>query len=259
MSRLRGAEPFLVAAAALGSAAVLFIFVPLAALFLLLDPGALAEVASRQPYAPEVAAAFATTFTASGLSTALVAAAGVPLGYLLARRDFAGKALVESLVDIPLMLPHVVAGIMLLVAYGRRGLLPLGIEDTFWGVVAVMAFVSAPIMVDTAKAGFASVDESLERVARSLGATPGRAFLTVTLPLASRSILAGAILSWARALSEVGALLIVAYYPKTVNILVLEYFNAYGLRFAVALAAPLAALAIALFAALRVVVRGAKD
>ncbi len=262
MSSLRRAEPFLILISSLGSFIILFLFIPIASLFAMLNPQILAEVFTSPMYVDEVRGAFITTFLASGLATAVLLLCGIPLAYILARYSFPGKTVIESVLDIPLMIPHAVAGIMVLTAFGKRGLLGilttnlgLAVDDSFWGIVAVMAFVSAPIMIDTVKAGFSSVDPMLEAVARSLGASRARVFVTVTLPLAYRSILAGTILSWARALSEVGAIIVVAYYPKTINVLILEYLNVYGLGYAIALAIPLTLLALALFIALRAVTR----
>jgi len=253
-------EAALLVLAALSSLLVLFLALPIAALYLKVDP----HVASRLlggPLRGEVVSAFKVSLLASAAALSGLLVLGIPLAYTLARLDFPGKRLVEALVDIPLALPHTVAGIMILEAYGSRGLLGGGLsrlglvlEDHFLGVVAVMAFVSAPLLVDTVKVGFQSIPESLEAVARTLGASRLRAFLDISLPLALRSIAAGSLLAWARGLSEVGALLVVAYYPKTVNILILEYLSIYGLPYAAALAAIYAALALGVFTALRVLV-----
>ncbi len=201
---------------------------------------------------------FANTLVAASLSTLLLVAVGVPLAYLLARCQFKGRQLVEAIVDLPLALPHAVAGVLVIVAYGSRA--PIGsllaqaglaIEDRLAGVVLAMAYVSAPFLIDSAKDGFKSIDPMLEHVARTLGATPLKVFAYISLPLAWRGIATGALLSWARAISEVGALLIVAYYPKTVNILVIEWFNTYGLAYAKALTIPLLALCILVFTLIR--------
>jgi len=143
--------------------------------------------------------------------------AGTPLAYLLARRQFPGKMLVDLLLDLPIVLPPTVAGVALLVALGRRGVVGetldgwgLDIAFTTTAVVLAQLFVSAPFYIRTAKAGFESVDVTYEGVASTLGASPLRTFFQVTLPLAWPSLVAGAILCWARALSELGATLIFA-------------------------------------------------
>ncbi len=255
----------MVAVSVLASLAILYLFIPVASLFAVFDPHTFYKIFISNPAFYTVARrAVVTTLEASAAAVAINACLGIPLAYVLARKSFRGKSVVESVVDIPLLLPHTVAGIAVLCAFGRGGVLGpalsrigLYVEDTFLGVVLAMAFVSAPIMIDTVKTGFASIDPELEMVARSLGATPSKVFASVTLPLALRSIAAGAVLSWARALSEVGALLIVAYYPRTINVLTVEWFSMFGLRYCVALAVPMALLSIAIFAALRTVLRHA--
>lgn len=142
---------------------------------------------------------------------------GTPLAYLLARRDFPGKFIVDMLIDLPIVLPPTVAGVALLVAFGRRGVVGEHLDDagvniafTTTAVVLAQLFVSAPFYIRTAKAGFESVEPVYEGVASTLGASPLRAFWRITLPLAWPSLVAGAILCWARALSELGATLIFA-------------------------------------------------
>ena len=142
---------------------------------------------------------------------------GTPLAYLLARRQFPGKFAVDLLLDLPIVLPPTVAGVALLVALGRRGVVgeqldAAGFDVAFTTAAVVLAqlFVSAPFYIRTVKAGFEEVEPLYEGVAWTLGASPFRTFWRVTLPLAWPSIVAGAILCWARALSELGATLIFA-------------------------------------------------
>ncbi len=258
MSLRERAEASLILLYAGSSLLVLFLLIPLVSLYLRLSPEALARVFGSPVLAAQVRDALATSLAASVAATLILLALGVPLAYVLARHQFPGKGVVEAIVDLPFVMPHAVAGIMLLTAYGSRGLLGpvlqragLRLEDSFAGVVAVMAFVSAPLLVDTVKAGIASVDPMVEAVARTLGAGPLRVFLDITLPMVWRHVAAGALLAWARGLSEVGALLVVAYYPKTLNILILEYLQVYGLPYAVAVSAAYAALVAAVFIALR--------
>lgn len=178
-------------------------------------------------------------------ATLIAAAFGIPLGYVLAREDFCGKSLIQGIVDLPIVIPHSVVGIMLVVTFSSA------ILDNYLGIVAAMLFVSSPFMINAARDGFLSIDEKLEYVARTLGASRLRVFLTVSLPLASKSILSGAVMTWARAMSEVGAILIVAYYPKTAQILVIEYFANYGLKSAMPIAVLLILLSLTVFAFLR--------
>lgn len=147
------------------------------------------------------------------LATAALLAPGLALGWLLARRRFPGRALVETAVSLPLVLPPVATGLVLLELFGRRGPLGgLGLDVVFtWrAVVLAMAVMSLPILVQTARAAFEGVDARLEQVARTLGASEPRVFATVTLPLARRGVAAGALLAFARALGEFGATILVA-------------------------------------------------
>jgi molybdate transport system permease protein len=160
-----------------------------------------------------------TTFTlAAGAGATLLALPpGVALAWVLARRAFRGKALVETLVTLPLVMPPVAMGLILLELLAPRGplgrgLAALGIEVVYtWrAVVIAMALMGLPLLVRTARAGFEHVDQRYEQIARTLGASPLRAFLTVSLPLAMRSLVAGAVLAFARALGEFGATIMVA-------------------------------------------------
>jgi molybdate transport system permease protein len=130
---------------------------------------------------------------------------GVPLAWLLARREFPGKAFVRALVTVPLVLPPVVGGVALLFAFGRRGIIPLHIAFTTWGAMAAEAFVAMPFLVLAVEGALASLDQRYEDVAGTLGAGPLATFRRVTLPLVGPGLAAGAALAWARALGEFGA------------------------------------------------------
>lgn len=158
------------------------------------------------------------TLGVAALSTLLILPFGVGLGWLLARRAWPGKAIVETLVALPLVIPPVATGLVLLKLFGRRG--PLGhfLERTFgleivftWkAVVLATAVMSVPLLVRSARVAFEEVPVRLEQVARTLGAGPWRAFFTISLPLARRGLLAGGVLAFARALGEFGATVMVA-------------------------------------------------
>jgi molybdate transport system permease protein len=130
---------------------------------------------------------------------------GVPLAWLLARREFRGKGVLRALVTVPLVLPPVVGGVALLLAFGRRGLVPLHIAFTTWGAMAAEAFVAMPFLVLTVEGAIASIDDRYEQVAATLGSSPIATFRRVTLPLVMPGLAAGAALAWARALGEFGA------------------------------------------------------
>ncbi len=197
-----------------GALLVLFILVPLVGLIwrAVTAPDFWASLGK-----PIVIEALRLTAVTSGITVVLALVTGTPLAYLLARRTFPGKWLVEAIVDIPLILPPVVAGVALLIAFGRRGLLgaelsALGIELPFTTAAVVLAqvFVGIPFYVRSARLGFMSVDPSVEEAASIDGASAWRTFRDVTLPLALPGITSGIVLCWARALSEFGATLMFA-------------------------------------------------
>jgi len=146
------------------------------------------------------------------LLAALVSVAfGVPLAYHL-ERGFSGQSLIESLVDLPLVVPHSVAGLVILFGFGDGGAFPgLSVLGTMAGMVLALAFVSAPYAVNAAREAFEAVDERLVYAARIHGASPFETFRRVTAPLALRGIVTGGVLAWARSVSEFGAVAVVAY------------------------------------------------
>ena len=233
---------------------VILIAVPLLKMILRADPeGMRSTIADR-----EVMASIFLTLRCALWATIACAILGIPLAYLLARWNFPGKSLVQGLVDIPVMIPHTAAGIALLMVYGRNFFLgktlnEIGLDfvGTETGISLAMAYVSLPFLVNAAKDGFLAVDPKLERVARTLGASPWQAFFRVSIPLAWRSILSGSIMMWARGISEFGAVIILAYHPMTAPILIWERFQAYGLKYAKPVAVLLILLCLLIFALLR--------
>ena len=243
-----------IALAGLGAVLVLFIIGPLLRLLFMASPASLAQAARD----PEVAESIALTVLTATAATAIAAVLGVPLAYLLARRRFPGRRLIQGLIELPVVIPHPVAGIALLLFLGRRSALGgaladlgLAVVSHVPGIVAAMLFVSAPILVSGAQEAFRSVDPKLERVARTLGDTPWSAFRRITLPLAGRSVLAAAILSWARSVSEFGSIVIVTYNPKVASVLIFDRFTAFGLSAAVPAAVLLLLVALVVFALVR--------
>jgi len=229
--------------AALGSFLIAYILLPLIVIYLKQagDFGTFLKTL-RDPLVISALRRSLLTATATALIALLF---GVPLGYVLARKDFPGKSLVQAIVDVPIVIPHSVVGIMLLVTYSTY------ILDNYVGIIAAMLFVSASFTVNSARDGFLAVDEKLEAVARTLGASRLRTFFTVSLPMAFPSIASGAIMTWARAISEVGSILIVAYYPMTAQVLILEYFNNYGLRASRPIAVLMVSVSLGIFVLLR--------
>ncbi len=195
----------------LGYASVLlaFLLVPLGILIARTvgDAGLLDQL--RQPL---VRQALRLSLATTLLTLALAVALGTPVAYLLARRSFPGRQVLDTMLDLPMVLPPAVAGVALLITFGRRGALGawlsgLGIEPAFTTAAVVLAqlFVAAPFYVKAAKAGFESVSRDLEGVSASLGASDLRTFWRITVPLSMPALLGGMVMAWARALGEFGA------------------------------------------------------
>ncbi len=203
------------------------------------------------------------TYYAALISTLIAIIFGTPLAYILSRYDFRGKSIVEGIVDVPVVIPHTVAGIALLAVFGSNGLIgsfsPIKFVDALPGIVVAMLFVSIPIYLNTAKEGFASVNLRLEQVARTLGASPAKVFFTISLPLVIRHIAAGAIMAWARAISEFGAVVVIAYYPMVAPTLIYERFLSTGLSAARPIAVILILLSLAVFVILRILLWDKKE
>ncbi len=242
----------------LGATLLAFVGLPLLALVLHPTLADLVQVAGL----PDVRQAIALSLAAAALSTALVALFAVPLAYLLARQAFFGKAAVEVLVDLPLTIPHTIAGIALLLVFSRGGwlgapLARLGLE--FWGhfagIVLAMAYVGLPYAVNAARGGFEAVDAPIERAARIQGAPAWSVFRRITLPLARRGIVTGLTLCFARAIGEFAAVVLLAYYPMTAPVRIYDLFLQAGLRQSVAASVLFLGALLALFAVLRLLAR----
>jgi molybdate/tungstate transport system permease protein len=206
----------------------------------------------------ELRASLLLTVVTATVATLLGVVGGTPLAYLLARRAFRGRALLAALMDLPLVIPHPVAGIALLLVLGRAS--PVGsalyaaglrIAGSPTGIICAMLFVSAPLYVSAAREAFARVDARYESVARTLGDDAWRAFRRVTLPLSARGLTAAAVVMWARAVSEFGAIVILTYNPKVASVLSYDRFTSFGLSETLPVAAVLVILALVPLAALR--------
>jgi len=246
----------------LGSILVAFLVIPLIALAVSQSGASLAEVARMA----DVRDAIVLSLEGAFLSASLAALVGVPLAYGLARAAFPGKSVIAALIDLPLAVPHTVAGIALLMVFGRQGVLGEPLQALaglkFWGtlagIVVAMLFVSAPYTVNAARIGFETTDPRLEKIARTLGLGPWRTFLRIALPLARRSIMTGVTLTYARSISEFGAVVILVYYPMTAPVKIYELFLRFGLDQAASAAVLLLAVSLALFLLLRTLARNAR-
>lgn len=243
----------------LGGLLIAFILLPLVRLGAGSSAGGLRAAASSAEVRDAILLSLQDAAIAAGIATLL----GAPLAYLLARRLVPLTGLVQAVVDLPLAVPHTVAGIALLFVFGRTGWIgsPAGhagisFYGTQWGIVAAMLFVSAPFAVNSARVAFEAIDPSLERAARSLGATPGHAFRRVMLPLALRGVFTGAVLVYARAISEFGAVVIIAFYPVTAPVEIYNLFLRSGLTQSAAAAVVLLVISLATFLVLRTLASG---
>jgi len=232
----------------------LFVALPLLVTLFSSTPGELGQTLRD----PEVAHSIGLTFGAAGIATALGLLGGVPLAYLLARHRFPGKRALQALVDLPIVIPHTAAGVALLMVFGRQGLLgrPLAgvglvFTDSLAGIVVAMMFVSLPFLVNASRDAFTLVDAEMEHVALIDGASAWQAFWLVTLPQAWRGVAGGALMMWARGISEFGAVVILAYHPKIVPVLVYERFEGFGLKTALPVAVLLIIAAVIVFSLLR--------
>jgi molybdate/tungstate transport system permease protein len=240
----------------LGGLLLIFLVLPLVVTIVNGGWSGLADVAQQWG----VLRSIGVTFLAAFIATAIAFVLGTPLSYLLARKGFRGKSVVQGVVDVPLVIPHTAAGIALLMVFGAQGVVgkPFASIGVFFtenlaGIVIAMLFVSLPLFIGSAQAAFGLVDARLEHVARTLGASPWRSFYRVALPLAGRGLVAGAVLMWARGISEFGAIVILAYNPKTISILTYELFSGYGLSVALPVTALLILIALVILIVFRLV------
>ena len=240
----------------------LFTLLPILALLWAAVPGE----PVRRFQDPLVQAAIRLSLVTSGISTFLCVVLGLPAAYLLARYRFRGREVLDTLIDLPMTIPPVVAGLALLLTFGRMGLLggkleTLGLRIPFSTTAVVLAqtFMAAPFFIRAARAGFEAVPVNLEHAAMTLGRNRWSVFWTVSAPLAAPALLAGVVLAWARALSEFGATVMFAGNETGVTqTLPLAVMSAFETDIHLAVAVSLISLALAFGALIgaRLVVRG---
>ena len=246
-STRRGLEAVVVFAAT--TAALAFLALPVIAIFARVPPGRLVSQLGNPVVRDALVVSLKTTLAAQALTLLL----GTPCALLLSRRCRGREALVTR-VERPLVLPPAVAGLGLLAAYGRNGLLPTSVPFTQAAVVVAVAFVASPLYVRTAIAAFEAVDPNVVAASRTLGAGPVRTFFRVVVPLARRGLAAGAALAFARGLGEFGATIMFAGSLQGVTqTLSLAVYSQFDVNFDVALA--VSALLVVVSAALLVTVK----
>ncbi len=240
----------------LSSLVLLFILAPLAGMFLHTGGSELLETVNDQ----EVRASIWLTIWVAFAATFFFASGAIPLAWLLARKKFPMKNIVQGIIDLPVVLPHTAAGIAVLGFISRDGLLGkvansvgLTLINNPAGIALAMAFVSIPFLINSARDGFTAVPERLEKAALSLGASRTRVFFTISLPLAWRSIMTGFVMMFARGMSEFGAVVIVAYHPMVAPVLIYERFSSFGLKYARPASVLFIIVALAVFILLRLI------
>lgn len=240
----------------LSSLVLLFILAPLAGMFLHTGGSELLETINDR----DVQESIWLTLWVSFAATFVFAVGAIPLAWLLARKNFPLKNVVQGIIDLPVVLPHTAAGIAILGFISRDGLLGkaagsvgLTLINNPGGIALAMAFVSIPFLINSARDGFAAVPERLEKAALTLGAGRSRVFFTVSLPLAWRSIMTGFIMMFARGMSEFGAVVIVAYHPMIAPVLIYERFSSFGLKYARPVSVVFILVALAVFILLRLI------
>lgn len=224
-----------------------FILFPFIGIISKIDIPVLADTIKEK----EVITSVFLTLRASMWATLSALIGGIPLGYILARKNFPFKKIVEGLIDLPVIIPHTAAGIALLSVWGRNSfparLTGLNIMGSEVAVSIAMFFVSVPFLVNSVKTGFSMVDPRYEKTAVSLGATPWQAFRTISLPMIKKSVFSGSIMMWGRGISEFGAVVIIAYHPMTAPVLIYERFTNFGLKYALPVTVIMIAVALIIF------------
>lgn len=199
----------------------------------------------------------------SFLTATIALLVGVPLSFLMSKGMFGRfEKLVETIIDLPLAVPHTVAGIALLLIIGRRGVIGaffynhFGIKFTGTGIaiITAMLFVSMPYLIDSAREGFKDVSPDFEKASFILGASQFATFWNIFVPLSKKHIESGFLLTWARAISEFGAVVILAYYPMTAPVKIYDAFTQYNLSVSISVAAVLLLICLTIFLLLRWVI-----
>jgi molybdate/tungstate transport system permease protein len=236
------------------SLVLLFLIAPLLSMFLKTGGSEFFATVSDK----DVRTSIWLTVWISFTSTFLFSVAAVPFAWVLARKSFPMKNIVQGIIDLPVVLPHTAAGIALLGFISRDGFLGkaasavgLNLVNNPAGIAIAMAFVSLPFLINAARDGFEAVPDRLEKAALNLGASPARVFITISLPLAWRSVITGFVMMFARGMSEFGAVVIIAYHPMIAPVLIYDRFSSFGLSYAQPAAVLFIVVALIVFTILR--------
>lgn len=239
----------------LGVIILLFLSIPLVKIIFGSDLAMLLEALKQK----DVIGSIWLTMKVSFFAMLFVLLTGLPLAYIIARKNFVGRSFVEALIDIPIMIPHTAAGIALLMVFGQGSIanvfekIGITFAENEMGIMIAMMFLSSTFLINGAKEGFKKVDIKLEKVARTLGASPLQVFLKISIPNAKKDIINGALMMWGRGLGEFGAVVILAYHPMTAPVLIYDRFTTYGLSYSAPVAALMIILSIIVFLSVRFV------
>jgi molybdate/tungstate transport system permease protein len=230
--RLQG---FNITIVVLSGIALAYVAYPLASLLVFVEPTTLSHAILR----PQLTNAFMLSVFSATVSTLILSIFGIPLSYFLARfKNFPGKFILRTIVIVPLVMPPLASGALLLGVFGPyspivRAFPAVEFTQSVLGIIIAQTYVASPFMILASQAAFESVDESYENIARVLGKTRFETFFKVSLPLAKTGIVIGLILSWVRAIGELGATMMMAYNPHTISVQIFEDNAIDGLRNAV--------------------------
>jgi len=233
-----------------GSVFLVFIIFPVLSLLLYFSPSVIHDTSLLN--------AISVSIVAASISTIIAILFALPLGYILARKNFIGKRFFEGIIDLPIVIPHTVAGIVLLLVFGSSGIWGAPLEEIgirFYyampGIIVAMLFVSAPFVINQIKEGVKKVDERYELTAMSLGAGRFRVFMDIVIPQIRGNIMSGAVNAWARAISEFGAVMMIAFYPMVAPTYIYYLYTNFGLKEALPATALLLILTLSIFSILR--------
>lgn len=218
----------------LSALALLYIVYPFASIITFFDPENIISSIQR----PELVDAFILSIVTASVSTGIIILFGIPLAYCLSRYNFPGRSILFVVVVIPLVLPPLASGALLLGVFNPSSILNLWFPEieftqSIIGIIVAQTYVASPFMILASLTAFGAIDKSLEDIARILGKKNWKVFIQVSLPLAKRGILIGIVMTWIRAIGELGATLMLAYNPHTISIQIYEDNAIGGLTYAI--------------------------
>lgn len=246
----------------LGAMILLFIAAPVIGMFAKTGFSEIFETTNDE----EIVNSIFLSVITSLIATFSFAILSLPFAWLLARKKFFLKRFILAIIDLPIVIPHTAAGIALLGLVSRNstlgqfaGMMGIDFVGNPSGIIIAMAFVSLPFFLNSAREGFNQVPERLEKAALNLGSSPFRVFYTISIPLSIRHIITGAVMMFARGISEFGAVVIIAYYPMTASVLIFERFSSFGLNYARPAAVLLIIVTVSIFLIMRLFTKDPED